>query len=315
MQYVVLDLEWNQPTSYSSYAYKEVGGKLMFELIQIGAVKVDEYLNVIDSFSQFIHPVHYTKLNPRIRRITHIEQEDLEDAPEFCEAMQSFSKWCGDDYVMLTWGCDDISVLYQNMTFFKCDVQLKPMYDLQRLYGEIVGGNSKDRKGLKAAMEQMNISPDEDSRPFHNAVNDAYYTALIFSTFPEPEKVFNYPLAPKKLQHIERKKECQIIVKIKNAQDGMHSVAATNPNCPVCGKKLELSEGYVKQKDGSLVALCECAQHGLIFSRLRFSKNDDGKAIMIRGTQLSEEQSKAYVSTKHLQWRRKLEIQEETEHN
>ena len=315
MQYVVLDLEWNQPTSYSSYAYKEVGAKLMFELIQIGAVKVDEYLNVIDSFSQFIHPVHYTKLNPRIRRITHIEQEDLEDAPEFCEAMESFSKWCGDDYVMLTWGCDDISVLYQNMTFFKCDVQLKPMYDLQRLYGEIVGGNSKDRKGLKAAMEQMNISPDEDSRPFHNAVNDAYYTALIFSTFPEPEKVFNYPLTPKKLQHIERKRECQVIVKIKNAQDGMHSVAATNPNCPVCGKKLELSEGYVKQKDGSLVALCECAQHGLVFSRLRFSKNDDGKAIMIRGTQLSEEQSKAYVSTKHLQWRRKLEIQEETEHN
>ena len=76
MQYVVLDLEWNQPTSYSSYAYKEVGGKLMFELIQIGAVKVDEYLNVIDSFSQFIRPVHYTKLNPRIRRITHIEQKD-----------------------------------------------------------------------------------------------------------------------------------------------------------------------------------------------------------------------------------------------
>ena len=42
MQYIVLDLEWNQPISYHSPAFKSVGGKLLFELIQIGAVKVDE---------------------------------------------------------------------------------------------------------------------------------------------------------------------------------------------------------------------------------------------------------------------------------
>ena len=44
MQYIVLDLEWNQPISYHSPAYKSVGGKLLFEMIQIGAVKVDEQL-------------------------------------------------------------------------------------------------------------------------------------------------------------------------------------------------------------------------------------------------------------------------------
>ena len=310
MQYIVLDLEWNQPTSYSSPAYKSVGGKLMFELIQIGAVKVDEYLNVVDSFSQFIHPVHYTKLHPRIRRITHIEQEDLDNAPEFSDAVKEFADWCGEDYVLLTWGCDDISVLYQNMTFFKCGTELRPMYDLQRLFGE-VNGNSKDRKGLKAAMEQLNIVPDEDSRPFHNAVNDAYYTALVFASFPEPEKVLNYPLTPKKLQHIEHKKECRMITRVKSIEEGLQSQAALQPNCPVCGKRLPLTEGYVLQRDQSMVALCECDQHGLVFSRLSFDKNDEGKRVMVRGTSLSEEQSRAYVAVKHLQWQRKLKEQEE----
>lgn len=310
MQYIVLDLEWNQPTSYSSPAYKSVGGKLMFELIQIGAVKVDEYLNVVDSFSQFIHPVHYTRLHPRIRRITHIEPEDLEEAPEFCEAVAEFAAWCGEDYVLLTWGCDDVSVLHQNMTFFHCETKLQPMYDMQRLFGEICG-NSKERKGLKAAMEQLNIAADEDSRPFHNAVNDAYYTALVFASFPEPEKVLNYPLVPRKLQHIEHKKECQAILRVKNMEEGLASTAAQQPNCPACGKRLELSEGYVRQKDGSLTALCECAQHGLVFCHVRFGKNEDGKRIMIRGTALSEEQSKAYIAVKHLQWQRKLQAQEQ----
>ena len=42
MQYIVLDLEWNQPISYHSPAFKSVGAKLLFEMIQIGAVKVND---------------------------------------------------------------------------------------------------------------------------------------------------------------------------------------------------------------------------------------------------------------------------------
>ncbi len=39
MNYIVLDLEWNQPVSYASAAYRKVGSKLLFEVIQIGAAK------------------------------------------------------------------------------------------------------------------------------------------------------------------------------------------------------------------------------------------------------------------------------------
>ena len=97
MQYIILDLEWNQPISYHSPAYKSVGTKLLFEMIQIGAVKVDADLNVVDSFSQLIQPQHYVRLHPRISRITHITQDDLADAPQFNEAVEAFAAWCGED--------------------------------------------------------------------------------------------------------------------------------------------------------------------------------------------------------------------------
>ena len=46
MTYIILDLEWNQPISYQSRTYREIGDKLIFEMIQIGAVKLDAELNL-----------------------------------------------------------------------------------------------------------------------------------------------------------------------------------------------------------------------------------------------------------------------------
>ena len=313
MQYIVLDLEWNQPISYHSPAYKSVGGKLLFEMIQIGAVRIDESMRVTDSFSQLIQPQHYLRLHPRIARITHISQEDLSSAPAFNEAVEAFAAWCGEDYVLLTWGCDDISVLHQNMTFFKCATPLAPIYDAQKYFGDVIG-SSKERKGLKAAMEQMEISPDEETMPFHNAVNDAYYTALVFLKLPSPEKVLNYPLTPKKLEHMERKKrESTAILRVRSMKEALRSTAAMKPPCPVCGKRMEVPEGYVLQRGDHYMALADCPDHGLAFVKLAFGKNDEGKRIMTRSASLSEEQSKPYVHTKHLQWAQKIAAQQETE--
>ena len=49
MSYVILDLEWNG--SYSKVLHKFVN-----EIIEIGAVKLDENLKVIDTFKQLIKP-------------------------------------------------------------------------------------------------------------------------------------------------------------------------------------------------------------------------------------------------------------------
>ena len=191
MHYIILDLEWNQPLSYQSQTYRQVGDKLIFEMIQIGAVRLDAERNVVDSISIPIAPTHYLRIHPRIRRMTGLDSETLAGAPAFREALEQFAAWCGEDYVLLTWGCDDVSVLWQNITFFHCeDITLPPLCDLQRLFSDT--HQLKDRAGLKAAMEMLGISPDEN-RSFHNALNDAWYTALVFQKMPEPEAVIMVP--------------------------------------------------------------------------------------------------------------------------
>ena len=81
MTYIILDLEWNQPISYQSRTYREVGDKLIFEMIQIGAVKLDADLNPADSISIPIAPTHYLRIHPRIRRMTGLDSETLARIP------------------------------------------------------------------------------------------------------------------------------------------------------------------------------------------------------------------------------------------
>ena len=184
MTYIILDLEWNQPISYQSRTYREVGDKLIFEMIQIGAVKLDADLNPADSISIPIAPTHYLRIHPRIKRMTGLDSETLAGAPNFREALEQFVAWCGEDYALLTWGIDDVSVLYQNIRFFHCeDISLPPLCDIQLLFTQV--HKLKDRAGLKAAMELMEIEPDENMA-FHNALYDAWYTALVFKTLPDP---------------------------------------------------------------------------------------------------------------------------------
>ena len=310
MDYIVLDLEWNQPMSYNSSAYKAVGGKLLFEMIQIGAIRLNEALDITDSFNQLIQPTHYVKLHPRIKRITGISQEDLCDAPQFAEAAELFRKWCGDDCAILTWGCDDISVLQQNLDFFGYTTPFPPMYDLQRLYGELVG-DTKNRAGLKSAMERFEIPPEED-HPFHNALNDAYYTALVFKKCPKPEDVLRFSQTARKLTHEERARrteKCDVI-RVGRLSDALKGKQATQPPCPVCGHRYELAAGYVERADGKKQALCVCGDHGLYTVTISFQKGENGRKAMVRACALAEEQNPAYISTKLIQWQNKLAAQE-----
>ena len=51
MNIIVLDLEWNQ---HSGGRKERILDKPIFEIIEIGAVKLDENYNIVDKFSQLI---------------------------------------------------------------------------------------------------------------------------------------------------------------------------------------------------------------------------------------------------------------------
>ena len=70
MQYIVLDMEWNQPWPGSHAAQKILPVEIHGEIIQIGAVRLLENGTVADEFQVLARPKYYKKLNSRVSKLT-----------------------------------------------------------------------------------------------------------------------------------------------------------------------------------------------------------------------------------------------------
>lgn len=89
MSYVILDLEWNG--SYSKVLHKFVN-----EIIEIGAVKLDDELNVCDTFTMLVAPKIGKKLCSKVKQLTKITNEELKDeGVSFIRAISLFSDFLG----------------------------------------------------------------------------------------------------------------------------------------------------------------------------------------------------------------------------
>ncbi|HPF86611.1 MAG TPA: 3'-5' exonuclease [Candidatus Limiplasma sp.] len=300
MHYIVMDLEWNQPVSFHSSAYKAIGDQLLFEIIQIGAIKLDEQFQIQEEINLLVAPTHYKRLHPYVRRMTHITQTDLEDAPVFTDAMAQFLSFCGGDAVLLTWGADDVSVLKQNVDCFSCDCPLPKTCNIQRYYADVFKlGNSQ--KALKTAMEQLGVAEEED-RAFHDALHDAYYTARVLAKLPEPQKVLQFEQEPRKLSHSAGHRHFRITHTVPSVAAGLAHKDVVTPACPTCKQPTTLVTELTPQSPGRYIALCKCKQHGQLLVKVRFTQvNPKQKGMNVSVTPASR-QTRAYVHTKVLQY-------------
>ena len=100
MDYIVFDLEWNQ----SPEGKKGSDKKLPFEIIEIGAVKMNSEREVTGNFHQIIRPEVYNWIHDNIHEVIHMDYKDLLDGVPFSQAAGEFLEWCGTDYIFCTWG-------------------------------------------------------------------------------------------------------------------------------------------------------------------------------------------------------------------
>jgi len=178
MQYIVLDLEFNQAFNFPGKS-SPPDPRCPAEVIQIGAVKMDENFKLRGSFSIYIKPKVYRRMHPFVSRLTGITAAMLKDAKFFPEAYLEFIKWIGGEKVTLcTWGGDDVKEMYRNMAYHKVNHRLltKRYINVQQIAGEQL--QFTGCIGLKAAAERFGLELDE---AFHDAENDARYTAAILA--------------------------------------------------------------------------------------------------------------------------------------
>lgn len=107
MDYVVLDLEWNQ-ASDSRDARNRL---LTFEIIEIGAVKLNSRMEIVDTFEELIRPQVYDTMHHITEKLIGIHMKDLSGCRTFDAVMKDFLAWCGEDFMFGTWGPQDLTEL------------------------------------------------------------------------------------------------------------------------------------------------------------------------------------------------------------
>ena len=179
MQYIILDMEWNQPWPGSYSAKKALPSPLRGEIVQIGAVRMTQDQQVTDEFQILIRPKYFKKMNRKVASLTGIRDSVLrEKGVSFPEAAAKFQTWCGEACVFLTWGFDDITVLRENLAVFGlADGWTARWYNAQLIFNAQTDGSGA-QKALSTAMQMMDIEP---TRAAHDALGDAYNTGLVCS--------------------------------------------------------------------------------------------------------------------------------------
>lgn len=181
MNYIVYDLEFNQ-----SFSKDNNVSDLTFEIIQIGALKLNENLEVIESFNRLVKPTVYFKIHPYIENLTQISTDMVMSQEQFPHVYNEFIDFIGkEEFVSCVWGSGDIKELIKNINFHKLKIldNLKKYIDIQKLMCTYMKTPKGIKMGLSSAIEFFNISA---SKEFHNAFNDAYYTAEVFKKLYTP---------------------------------------------------------------------------------------------------------------------------------
>jgi DNA polymerase III epsilon subunit-like protein len=180
MNYIVVDFEYNQPFDFiKNEKGKPVRG-CPFEIIQIGAVKLDENFELKDKLNLYIKPSIYKRVHPYVEKITKINSSLLKNEKLFLDIYQTFVDFVGNDSVFCFWGSNDFKELIRNIDHYKLDYKQLPMQfiNVQLLTSNFLKYPLGMSIGLKNAIDILELPTTLE---FHNALNDAIYTAQIFS--------------------------------------------------------------------------------------------------------------------------------------
>lgn len=299
MNYIVLDMEWNQPWPGSPSSKKVLPVNIRGEIIQIGAVRINEEQFVEDEFQIMIKPKYYRHLNRRVSKLTGIKEAKLrEEGVSFPEAIELFRHWCGEDIVFLTWGFDDIGILRENLRLFGLEEDwTERWFNAQMIFNAQTDG-STSQKALKTAMEMFGI---EATRPAHDALGDAYHTALICAMLNLKQGMAEYGAALKSHDNgfhgaelpgcLDRK----VFYDYADKRAALAAMSGEENLCPLCGSRM-LGSRWFAQPGHRYMDLATCPEHGKFLIRVRLSTQPDETVRVSRLTyEATSEAAQAYA--------------------
>lgn len=186
MKHIIVDLEMN-------HLAKEHNDKLHLcgmEVIEIGAVVLDESYQEIGAFKTLVKPQFNDVIVHKISRLTGITTSMVAEAPIFEEALKMFFSWCEslkDEIHIYQWSESDLRQIQKEILLkgIVLDQNQKQLLDgwenLQKEYGEKL--NRSDEISLEKAIMYAGVDFDGHE---HDALDDARNTAALLKILRTP---------------------------------------------------------------------------------------------------------------------------------
>ncbi len=175
MYYVILDMEWDS-------AYHKLHKRFVNQILQIGAVKLDENFNIIDIFDVTVKSSISKRVSKRFAELTGITKEMMLDGISLSEAVERYNDWLGDNTVTITWSNSDLYTIAENEKYLLKNLKFKmdKYLDLQKfIQGELrlLGHEIKSQISLSHAAELLGITTE--TYDLHTAKDDSLLCAAL----------------------------------------------------------------------------------------------------------------------------------------
>ena len=284
MNYIVLDLEWNQ----SSDGKEEESKLLPFEIVEIGAIRLNSERQMVSEFSELIKPQVYHEMHHITRKLIHLQMDQLEHGRPFAEVAEQFFDWCGEAPVFCTWGAMDLTELQRNLSYYGMQTLADgpfPVLDVQKLFS-IGFEDRKSRRSLEYAIDYLKIEKDI---PFHRAFSDAYYTAKVLALLNQ-EVLRNYSYD---VFHIPKDKQSEIHVQFDtyakyisrgfaDKAQAMEDRTVSSTKCYLCRRSLRRKIRWFTPNGKHYYCVSYCDRHGYMKSKVRMRKSEDKMVYVVK---------------------------------
>ncbi len=189
MNIIILDLEWDS-------AFSVKNQRFINQIIQIGAVKLDEQCEIVDTFSVTVKSALSKKLTRRFVELTGITSEQMRDGVPLSLAVEMYNKWAGKGTLTMTWSTSDLYTIIENCRYLltpSTRFRIEKYADLQSyVQNEMraVGYELKSQISLSNAAELLNIS--SEGLELHNAKDDCLLSVALLKRFYNTERMQVY---------------------------------------------------------------------------------------------------------------------------
>ena len=175
MHYIILDLEWD-----STYFPKQK--RFINQILQIGAVKLDQNLDLVDTFEVTIKSNISKKVTGRFARLTGITTQIMREGVPFSDAVDMYNNWIGDNTVTMTWSNSDLYTILENEENILNGKRFKieKYLDIQKFIQnemQLLGYQERNQVSLETAAEFFEIKTDDID--FHTAKDDSLVCSYL----------------------------------------------------------------------------------------------------------------------------------------